>query len=61
MANRRCHDCGRFHAHTGCENGAHEKNRAVSYPTMPTHGHSLHDQQPRVKRQISRKMRTGKP
>lgn len=55
MANRRCPDCGRFHSHKGCENDAHPK----AIPSAPRHGHSLHDNQPRVKHQVSRKMRTG--
>lgn len=55
MANRRCPDCGRYHSHKGCENDAHPK----VIPSAPRHGHSLHDNQPRVKHQVSRKMRTG--
>lgn len=51
----RCPDCGRYHnQRAGCSN--HDDPR-TGYPTVPNHGHTIREGQPRVREQISRQMR----
>lgn len=55
MTAKNCSGCGRFHnPGDGCSN--HEPVPPVRQP-MPRHGHSIRDNQPRVRHQISRQMR----
>lgn len=52
-----CEDCGRFHGVEGCASNLHPKKLPNRVVNAPHHGHTLRENQPRVKDQISRELR----